>query len=112
MLIALHGLGDSLEGYRWLPDELKLPWMNYLLVNAPDDYYGGYSWYDIYGEAGPGVLRSRQAISTLLDDLPRRGFETSHTVMFGFSQGCLMTLETGLRYPRCFTMLIGVRCKL
>src|ERR1041385_281011 len=43
LLIALHGLGDSIEGYRWLPNALSLPWLNYLLVNAPDEYYGGYS---------------------------------------------------------------------
>ena len=35
-MIVLHGLGDSMEGYRWLPEALQLPWLNYLLVNAPD----------------------------------------------------------------------------
>ena len=25
---------------------MNLPWLNYLLVNAPDKYYGGYSWFD------------------------------------------------------------------
>lgn len=34
--IMLHGLGDSIEGYRWLPQAMQLPWMNYLLVNAPE----------------------------------------------------------------------------
>jgi hypothetical protein len=38
----LPGLGDSIEGYRWLPEAMDLPWMNHLLVNAPDQYYGGY----------------------------------------------------------------------
>ena len=46
LLIMLHGLGDSIAGYRWMPEALDLPWLNYLLVNAPDQYYGGYSWYD------------------------------------------------------------------
>ena len=40
--IMLPGLGDSIEGYRWLPEAMDLPWMNHLLVNAPDQYYGGY----------------------------------------------------------------------
>ncbi len=45
-MVMLHGLGDSIEGYRWFPEAMGLPGMNYLLVNAPDEYYGGYSWFD------------------------------------------------------------------
>jgi phospholipase/carboxylesterase len=36
LMIVLHGLGDSIEGYRWLPPALDLAGLNYLLVNAPD----------------------------------------------------------------------------
>jgi hypothetical protein len=50
----LHGLGDSIEGYRWLPDRVGLPWMNYLLVNAPDDYYS-VILVDFTGDMVPGV---------------------------------------------------------
>src|SRR5437867_3495952 len=60
LLIMLHGLGDSLAGYRWMPEALGLPWLNYLLVNAPDQYFGGYSWYDFIGDIAPGVERSRK----------------------------------------------------
>lgn len=108
LMVVLHGLGDSMDGYRWLPGEMRLSWLNYLLVNAPDDYFGGYSWYDIYGDAGPGVARSRKLLTALLDDLPRQGFAHADTVLFGFSQGCLMALETGLRYPNRLAALIGV----
>src|SRR2546425_2040650 len=45
LLIMLHGLGDSIAGFRWLPPALNLPWLNYLFVNAPDQYYGGYFLY-------------------------------------------------------------------
>lgn len=38
LMVMLHGLGDSLEGYRWLPEVLNFPWLNYALVNAPDEY--------------------------------------------------------------------------
>jgi predicted esterase len=34
LLVLLHGLGDSLEGWRWLPDALKLPSLNYLRLSA------------------------------------------------------------------------------
>jgi phospholipase/carboxylesterase len=29
-------------------------------------------------------------------------------MMFGFSQGCLMTIELGLRYPHLFAGLVGI----
>jgi phospholipase/carboxylesterase len=108
LLVALHGLGDSAAGYRWLPQELQLPWMNYLLVNAPDPYYGGYSWYDFAGNPAPGIARSRKLLFELLDRLRTKGFPTEETVLFGFSQGCLMTVDVGFRYPQRFAGLVGI----
>ncbi len=108
LLVALHGLGDSAAGYRWVPSILKLPWMNYLLVNAPDSYFGGFSWYDFAGDPKPGILRSRQLLFELLDAQHTKGFPTDQTVLFGFSQGCLMTVDMGFRYPQRFAGLVGV----
>lgn len=97
-----------MEGYRWLPAALQIPDLNYLLVNAPDAYYGGFSWYDFAGDPGPGVRRSYKLIEDVLDDTRKKGYPTEKTVLFGFSQGCLMTVETGLRYPHRFAGLVGV----
>ena len=108
LMVVLHGLGDSMEGYRWLPQALGLPWMNYLLVNGPDRYFGGCSWFDFSGDAGTGVERSRALLFELLDQQSQRGWPTEQTLLFGFSQGCLMTLEVGLRYPRLFAGLVGI----
>jgi phospholipase/carboxylesterase len=108
LLIALHGLGDSTAGYRWLPSAMSLPWMNYLLVNAPDAYYGGYSWYDFTGDEAQGIRRSRALLFELLDMQRAKGFPTEETVLFGFSQGCLMTVDVGFRYPQRFAALVGV----
>lgn len=108
LLVALHGLGDSSAGYHWLPDALGLPEMNFLLVNAPDPYYDGFSWYDIYGDSGTGIRRSRELLSQLLDAQRARGFPTEQTVLLGFSQGCLMTIEMGARYPHRFAGLVGI----
>ena len=108
LLIMLHGLGDSLEGYRWVPDALNLPWLNYLLPNAPDEYYGGYSWYDFAGDIVPGVERSRKLLFELLDAQRAKGFPTEQTVFGGFSQGSLMSVEIGLRYPHRFAGIVGI----
>ena len=146
LMIVLHGLGDSLEGWLWLPGALQLPWLNFLLVNAPDPYYGGYSWYDI--ESGAGIETSRQLLFQLLDGLgrlstpppsdltipsphevgrgPGRGgrslqvlpaqdageglkaYPAGQIVLCGFSQGCLMVIEAGARYPQKFAGIVGI----
>jgi phospholipase/carboxylesterase len=108
LMVMLHGLGDSIEGYRWLPEAMRLPWLNYLLVNAPDDYYGGFSWYDITGNQAPGVLRSRKLLFDLLDDLRARGYPTELTTLGGFSQGCLMAIDVALRYPHRLAGVVGI----
>lgn len=107
LMVMLHGLGDSLEGYRWLPEAMNLPWLNFLLVNAPDEYFGGWSWFDL-ADIAPGVQRSRKLLFDLLDDLRARGFPTEQTTLGGFSQGCLMTIDVGLRYPHKFAGLVGI----
>ena len=108
LMVMLHGLGDSIEGYRWLPEAMGLPWLNYLLVNAPDKYYVGFSWYDFGGDILPGVVRSRKMLCDLLDDLRARGFPTEQTTIGGFSQGCLMAIEVGLRYPHRLAGVVGI----
>src|SRR5438046_1599886 len=108
LLIALHGLGDSREGYRFLPEVLRIPTLNVLLVNAPDAYYGGFSWYDFAADPGPGVERSYRALELLLEDCERDGYFADRTMLFGFSQGCLMSVETGLRYKKRLAGIIGV----
>ncbi len=108
LLIVLHGLGDSMEGYAWMPQTLQLPWLNYLLVNAPDRYFQGFSWYDYAGDAATGVRRSRQLLNELIDAQVAQGIPARQILLCGFSQGCLMTLETGLRYPHRLAGLIGL----
>ncbi len=104
LMIVLHGLGDSLEGWLWLPGALQLPWLNFLLVNAPDPYYGGWSWYDIETDAGVGA--SRQLLFQLLDGL--KEYPAGQIVFLGFSQGCLMSIEVGARYPRRLAGIAGI----
>jgi len=108
LMVMLHGLGDSIEGYRWLPEAMRLPWLNYLLVNAPDDYYGGYSWFDYPDNYKPGVRRSRELLFELLDNLRPKGFPAEQITFGGFSQGSLLAIEIGLRYPHRMAGIVGI----
>jgi phospholipase/carboxylesterase len=107
LMIVLHGLGDSMAGYGWWPMAMQLPWLNYLLVNAPDVYYSGFSWYEINNPEG-GVARSRKLLFQLLDDLAGKGFAPGNIVFSGFSQGCLMSIEIGARYPHLLAGIVGI----
>jgi len=108
LLVALHGLGDSVAGYRFLPSILRFAWMNVLLVNAPDPYYGGFSWYDFSGDERRGIERSRKLLLSLLDEQRAAGFPSEQTTLFGFSQGCLMTVDVGFRHPHVLAAMVGI----
>ena len=108
LMVMLHGLGDSIDGYTWLPRLMNLPWLNFALVNAPDEYYGGYSWFDFPGDAKPGVQRSYRLLVEFLDELRGRGYPTEQTILGGFSQGCVMSIEVAMRYPHRLAGIIGI----
>lgn len=117
LLVVLHGLGDSMEGWRWLPGELNVPWLNYLLVDAPQEYFEGYSWFGLGIPQMTGgritvesadVLASRQQLHALLDAQRAAGWASEQTALLGFSQGCLMALDAGLRYPHRLAALVGI----
>jgi phospholipase/carboxylesterase len=108
LLVVLHGLGDSLEGFRFLPKLLDIPGLNYLLVNAPDSYFTGFSWYDIYGDSEKGVVRSRALLFEVVEEIKKAGWQCSQMGFFGFSQGCLMAMDLACRYPEAFGAVVGV----
>jgi phospholipase/carboxylesterase len=78
------------------------------LVNAPDPYFTGFSWFDIYGDREKGILRSRKLLFELMDEIHVTGWSTNHVGVFGFSQGCLMAIDLACRYPETFGAVVGV----
>jgi len=56
----------------------------------------------------PGVERSRKLLFELLDGLREKGYPTDQTTFSGFSQGCLMSIEVGLRYPHRLAGIVGI----
>ena len=91
-----------------MPEAMDLPWLNFLLVNAPDAYYSGYSWFDYPDNMAPGILRSRKLLFELLDGLEIKGFAARDVTLGGFSQGGLMTMDAGLRYQRPLAGLVDI----
>ena len=108
LVIVLHGRGDSAEGFLWLQEELAIDELNFLLLNAPTPYYTGYSWYDLPPNQLPGIQQSRELLARTLEQVEREGYSPGKTFLFGFSQGCLMTLEFGSRYSQALAGYVGV----
>jgi predicted esterase len=80
----------------------------FLLVNAPDEYFGGYSWFDYPDNMAPGNFAQPEIAFELLDDLRAKNFPAEQITLGGFSQGCLMAIDVGLRYPHRLAGIVGI----
>lgn len=100
LMIILHGRGDSSRGFTFLPPYLNIDEMNYLLLDAPYYYYGGFSWYDLPPNQLEGIAYSSGILADTLDTLFEEEFNADESFLFGFSQGALLTFEFGARYEK------------
>lgn len=121
-IIWMHGLGA--DGNDFVPivrelDLTGLPGIRFIFPHAktmPVTINNGYvmrSWYDITGleldkrEDENGLRASQQDVEAFIAREKARGIPASRIVLAGFSQGCAMTLQTGLRHPE---RLAGLLC--
>jgi phospholipase/carboxylesterase len=122
-VIVLHGLGA--DGNDFVPiakqlDLRSLGAVRFVFPHAPTmpvTINGGYvmrAWYDILGselvrrEDELGLRRSQVLVEALIENERRRGVAASRIVLAGFSQGCAMTLMTGLRCAERLAGLVGL----
>ena len=108
LLVVLHGRGDSSAGFRWLPEAMEFAGLSYLLVNAPDPYFGGRSWYGFPPDQSGGVVRSRGLLHDVFGEVLAAGWQAPDIGLLGFSQGCLMTLEFGARCAWPLACYVGI----
>ena len=108
VMIVLHGRGDSLKAFRSIDTELALPKMNYLLLNAPEKFGSGFSWYKLEPNHRIGVLRARDRLVQLVEALRALGWATENIFWLGHSQGCLVAADLILNHPATFGGLVGV----
>ncbi len=108
LTIVLHGRGDSLDSFVSIKEELKIPEMNYLLVNAPRAYDAGFSWYAFEPNQKPGILKSRSKLSMLLEELALLGWPPRKIFFYGFSQGALMSCDLVMFGPHAFAGVVAI----
>jgi len=91
-----------------LPDFINIDEMNYLLLDAPFEYFTGLSWYQLPPDQLPGIKHSSQLLTEVLDTLFEEEYNAEESFLFGFSQGSLLTFEFGARYHKELAGYIAV----
>jgi phospholipase/carboxylesterase len=112
LVVTLHGRGASADDLAPLAPELDATHYRYVFPNGrlPVDLGGwmGFAWYEI-GNQATDVPASRAAVEALLADLwARSGLGPARTVLVGFSQGAVLTLDVGLRSAERFAGLVAM----
>jgi phospholipase/carboxylesterase len=120
-VIWLHGLGA--DGHDFVPivrelDLAGLPGIRFVFPHArtiPVTINNGYvmrAWYDITGaelvrrEDEAGLRASQQEVEAFIAREKARGIPASRIILAGFSQGCAMTIQAGLRHPETLAGMI------
>lgn len=126
-VIWLHGLGASGDDFVPIVPELELDALTdvagavrFVFPHAPrrpvtiNNGYVMPAWYDIFSLGGSrseedetGLRESQALVEALIEREHGRGVPSARIVLAGFSQGCAMTLMTGLRHPE---RLAGLMC--
>jgi len=121
-IIWMHGLGADGNDFVPLVKELDLrgcPGIRFIFPSAgtmPVTINNGYvmrAWYDILvsdlvrREDESGLRASQAQIEALIAREKARGIPANRIILAGFSQGCAMALQTGLRHPE---KLAGLMC--
>ena len=126
-VIWLHGLGDSGAGFSPIVPILDLPKdhrIRFIFPHAPQQAVtinrGAVmrSWYDIksmdlHNRAEMSdVLKSEKALHALIQEQLDNGIKAEKIVLAGFSQGGVVSLFTGLRYPTKLAGVLAMSCYL
>jgi phospholipase/carboxylesterase len=113
MIIAIHGLGDSPEGFSQLLASFDQP-ARVILPRALDPYEPGWSWFpirardsDVEGLAA-GIEHATnalaQAIPKLVEQRPTRG----KPIVTGFSQGGMLSFCLAVHHGELFSAAFPV----
>ncbi|ASF46082.1 alpha/beta hydrolase [Methylovulum psychrotolerans] len=122
-VIWLHGLGADGHDFEGIVPELHLhaaAHIHFIFPNAPIQAVtinGGAkmrSWYDILEATldrkvdTDGIYQSAAAINSLIQKEIDKGIPADHILLAGFSQGGVIALHTGLRYPHKLAGIVAL----
>ena len=119
LVVFLHGYGANAADLIGLGDTLMpyLPETAFVAPDAPEECAGapmGFQWFPIpwidgssEEEAMAGMERASADLDAWLDEtMAAEGVSAAQTILFGFSQGTMMTLQVAPRRAETFAGLV------
>ena len=110
-VIALHGRGVSGEDLVPLADEIRLDRIRWIFPDAPLELpgvWGGREWYHRSPDGDHGIPQSRSLLYELIEGIEQQRTPAERIVLMGFSQGAVMSLDVGVRYPRRLAGIVAM----
>lgn len=102
LVVALHGRGDTAEGFARFARELRLP-ARVLVARAPLDFGRGKQWFEKGApDAEAQVLARAADIAALARELRTRYPKAPKPLLVGFSQGAMIALQSLALHPDLF----------
>tara|TARA_B110000196_G_C21130248_1_gene658087 strand:- start:1165 stop:1821 length:657 start_codon:yes stop_codon:yes gene_type:complete len=121
-IILLHGYGGdgknistlALNWRRFLPDTI------FLCPNAPEKCsinLTGYQWFDLSTEDEKFINKQSLIAEKKIDNYVLEinnyyKIKTSNICLSGFSQGCMMSINVGLKFKEKFNCIVGFSGKI
>lgn len=110
LVIALHGRGDTAEGFSRLVTRLAVS-ARVIVGEGPMAWgmMGGRQWYDM--DSGESVAQIRQRVvdlGVLVDKLGKLYPEAGKPALFGFSQGAVVALQAALEAGDRFSAIAAL----
>jgi len=113
LVIGLHGRGSSADDLAGIAPALAAGW-RYVFPQAPirldfGAYGAGWSWYEPIPASPEQMVAARETLTTFLAEIHERfAVPPGHSALIGFSQGAVMTLDTGLRARPPYAALVAM----
>lgn len=122
-VIWLHGLGADGHDFEGIVPELRLKentHIHFIFPHAPIQpvtINGGMkmrAWYDILSMSQEhqvdhaGIYQSAELINEIIEQECANGIPSEHILLAGFSQGGVIALHAGLRYPNRLAGIVAL----
>lgn len=105
MIVAVHGLGDSPQGFKGLFKRFKLQ-ARVIVPQAPAPWRRGFTWFPCCAAKEPadavaveGMRESARTLVSLMAHLRAKHPTVGKPIITGFSQGGMMSFAVAVLYP-------------
>jgi phospholipase/carboxylesterase len=113
MIVAIHGLGDSPQGFRTLLETFDQP-ARVILPRALDAYEEGWSWFPIRARdrdveaLAQGIARAADALAPAIAELSKTRPTIGKPIVTGFSQGGMLSFELAVHHGELFSAALPI----